>query len=175
MVAQEISKRLIRTLTQAADEDELLSELGTELLRDSGAETVDILLGDNSESLILRASTISPEFVHRLKLGKGIGLCGQVMATGKPLFVTEGAAKEPRYASYPGIEGREGDAFAIYPLTGESGEPVGVVEFGRSSKWPMPPKLRRELGERVDLASQLLLAYRAAYQSGTHVNRLGAL
>ncbi|HWA83921.1 MAG TPA: GAF domain-containing protein, partial [Fimbriimonadaceae bacterium] len=103
----ELVRRLIQTLTRAKDEDELLSELATELLRDSDADSVDILLRDDGEGLILRASTMSPEFVYRLKLGKGVGLCGEVMATGKPLMVRQGALKMPKYASYPGIDGRE--------------------------------------------------------------------
>src|SRR4051812_24530259 len=107
MLDVEVAKGLTRTLARAKDEDDLLAELAWELLRGSGADTVDIMLRDQTEALVLRASTVSPEFIYRLKLGKGVGLCGRVLATEKPMFVQDNATTHPEYASYPGIEGRE--------------------------------------------------------------------
>src|SRR5512144_2807613 len=130
-----IAKGLTRALTRAKDEDELLPEVAGELLRDSDADSVDILLKDDGEGLVLRASTMSPEFVYRLKLGKGVGLCGEVMASGEPLLVSQGALKMPKYASYPGIDGRESEALYICPIIGLNSKPVGVVEFGKGTVW----------------------------------------
>jgi len=171
----ETAKRLIQALSCAEDEDDLLSELAAAMLRDSGAETVDLLLKDVNDSLVLRASTLSPDFIHRLKLGKGVGLCDQVMTTGKPLFVARGATKKPLYAGFPGAEGRESEALAIYPLIGADGVPFGVVEFGKTLAWVLAPRPRRDLQARVDLSAELIRGFRAAYTSGTQVNRLGAL
>lgn len=170
-----IVKGLTRALTRAKDEDELLSELAGELLRDSDADSVDILLKDDGEGLVLRASTMSPEFVYRLKLGKGVGLCGEVMASGEPLLVSQGALKMPKYASYPGIDGRESEALFICPIIGLNSKPVGVVEFGKGTVWKINAARRLDLAERVEFVTELILAYRSAYQNGTQVNRLGAL
>jgi two-component sensor histidine kinase len=175
MVELDIAKGLIRTLTKAKDEDDLLSELAAELLRESGGGAVDIMLREAGDGLVLRASTASPEFIHRLKLGKGVGLCGQVYASGKPKFITQKAPQEPQYASYPGVEGRESEALAIYPLYDPQGQIAGIVEFGKGTPWAMSPKLKRELAARVELAAELFFAYRGAFQSATLVNRLGAL
>ncbi|HVT13662.1 MAG TPA: GAF domain-containing protein [Fimbriimonadaceae bacterium] len=169
------ARRLTQTLIRAKDEDELLSELAVELLHDSDADSVDILLRDDGEGLVLRASTMSPEFVYRLKLGKGVGLCGEVMATGKPLMVRQGALKMPKYASYPGIDGRESEALLICPVMGPDGKPSGAIEYGKATAWKLAGPKQQELIQRAEMASELLMAYRSAYQSGTQVNRLGAL
>lgn len=175
MIDLDTARQLTRTLARAQDEDELLNDLAWALLQGSGAETVDILLKDQGDGLMLRASTRSPEFVYRLKLGKGVGICSQALTGGKPIFVLEEAQLHPKYASYPGIQGRESAALAIYPITDPNGQPVGVVEFGKTTAWDLPLKHRKVLAERVDLASDLLFAYRGAYRAGTQANRLGAL
>lgn len=170
-----ILRGLTRTLTRAKDEDGLLNELASELQRESGASAVDIMLRDSGEGLVLRASTVSPEFVYRLKLGKGIGLCGHAFKTGKPLFITKEAPLNPKYASYPGIAGRESEALAIYPFHNPEGQIAGVVEFARGDPWTLTPKQKRQLGERVEFAAELFFAYGGAHQSATEVSRLGAL
>jgi len=175
MLDLETAKRLLRPLSLAESEDELLSEVAAELLVDSGAQTVDILLKDGSDSLVLRASTQSPDFIHRLRLGKGVGLCNRVMGTGKPLFLSHGATKHPLYAGFPGVEDRESEALAIYPLFTAAGDPFGVVEYGRTDTWAISVGKRRDLGKRVEFVTGVILGFRAAYQSGTQVNRLGAL
>src|SRR3954470_24807164 len=131
MVDLEVVRSLTQTLARAKDEDDLLSELAAELLRGSDAGAVDIMLREAGDGLVLRASTASPEFIYRLKLGKGVGLCGKVLATEKPIFVQDNATTHPEYASYPGIEGRESEALAIYPVQGQVWPVAGVVEFGK--------------------------------------------
>jgi two-component system, sensor histidine kinase PdtaS len=171
----EVVRRLTRTLARAKDEDDLLAELAAELLRGSGADSVEILLKEPGDGLVLRASTASPEFAYRLKLGKGVGLCGHVLASGEPVFVSKHATEHPLYANYPGMENREVEAVAIYPLRGDPDSVVGVVEFGKATPWSATSGLRQDLGERVELAAELFFAYQHAYETGTQANRLGAL
>src|SRR5579871_1487825 len=166
---------LTRVLTRAKDEDDLLAELAAELQRGSEADTVDILLTDSTDSLVLRASTVSPEFVYRLKLGKGIGLSGLSLTLRKPVFVLDKAVHHAKYAKYPGFEGRESEGFACFPIQDAFGRYVGVIAFGKGAAWPLNAKAKRDLGERVEIVAELLQAYRSAYDSGTQVNRLGAL
>lgn len=169
------TKRLTSLLAGATDEDVLLSEFAQLLREGSGADTVDILLPDQAGALVLRASTISPEFVFRLRLGKGIGLCAQVSETGMPIFIARGATRHPRYTVYPGIEGRESDALAIFPMRTMSDDAVGVVEFGKESSWTLTPALKRRMAEMVDLVAILYRGFCSAHQTGTQANRLGAL
>ena len=88
------------------------------------------------------------------------------MKTGKPLYVTSKASVDPRYASYPGIEGRDTESLAIFPLNGPDGKPFGVVELGRSVPWTLTPAMKRDLAEKVELAGDLYLAYHSAYEAG---------
>ncbi len=165
---------LTRTLNRAKDEDELLAELAVELRKGTEAETVDIMLRDG-DGLMLRASTISPEFIHRLRLGPGKGLCAEVVATGKAVIIQDNATKHPKYASYPGIEGRESDALAMFPLTDPGGQVFGVLEFGKTGAWKLSKSDIAELSDRAVLSAELIHAFQSAYEQGTQVNRLGAL
>src|SRR5579885_2072955 len=86
-------RSLIAAMRHAKSDDELLAEMAS-LIRDyTGADSCDILVKDFRESLVLRASTVHPEFNYRLKIYKGIGLSWEALLTGKPVFVTKEAEK----------------------------------------------------------------------------------
>jgi two-component system, sensor histidine kinase PdtaS len=166
--------RLSEAQTRAPSEDALLSELAGELVALTGAESCDVLLRDAGDVLVQRASTISPEFNRRLRLGKGVGLCGQSLLSGKPLYIKRDAKAHPSYASYPGLEERASDAVAIVPLPGDD-QILGVLMFTHTGEWPLKPsdKTWFELLGKATAAS--IKGFRSAYQAGTQSNRLGAL
>src|SRR3569832_1447712 len=95
---------LIAAMRHAKSDDELLAEMAG-LIRDHvGADSCDILVKDFRENLVLRASTVHPEFNYRLKIYQGIGLSWESMQTGKPVFVTKEAEKQPKIRRYPSYE-----------------------------------------------------------------------
>ena len=65
----------------ARTEDELLHDLCAFGLREAGSDACDLFLADG-ETLLLRASSGSPEFNHRVRLGKGVGVTGHAFTEG---------------------------------------------------------------------------------------------
>lgn len=162
-------------MARAGTEDELLGELAAEFQRATGADTCDILLRDVSDGLVMRASTSAPEFNRRLRMGKGIGLCGQAQVTGKPIFIKSGASGKPQFAHFPSLEERVVDSVAIMPLDIGTPNPLGVVLLEKSHAWNFTPKLRGQLDATTKTIANCLSGFRNGYQTGTQNNRLGAL
>jgi two-component sensor histidine kinase len=166
---------VLTALATSTSEEELLIELATEALTRSAVDGVNIFLRDAQDVLVMRASTAAPEFVRRIRLGRGVGMCGSVFATGEPIHVGKNASEHPRYTQYPGFEDHDADAVAVIPLQIE-GKPVeGVVQFTCLEHWNLTPKVKRDLKDLVDLIAHAIFAFRGAYQAGTQSNRLGAL
>lgn len=166
---------LMGTLSKASSEENLLAELVQELERISGSESCDILMRESGDVLVQRASTNAPEFNRRLRLGKGVGLCGHVFASGKPLFLTSKASSHPDFAHYPGAEEHAYDAMAVLPLPGAGETPLGVLVFGKAIPWRFKLAEKKLFEMLARATSKVILGYRHAYQSGNQSNRLGAL
>ncbi|MEZ0325831.1 MAG: GAF domain-containing protein, partial [Fimbriimonas sp.] len=169
------SPNFLDALTRASTKDELIHELATEWLRISGAESCDILYRDQGDGLIMKASTFHPEFNNRLKLGKGVGLCGHVLQTGEPLFIEGNATEDPRYAKYPGVETATCDGVAILPLTKDDEQPFGVLHLRKTCPWQMTEQDEAAFQDLATQTVKAIQAYSNAYQAGTQQNRLGAL
>jgi two-component sensor histidine kinase len=158
----------------ASSEDALLEGLADLLRNLSGATGCDIFLRTDNDGLVLRASTYSPEYVNRCRLGKGVGMCGQTALHGTPTFVPKHAGSHPHSVSYPGIDNRAYEAVAALPLThGQTN--LGVVLFFREEPWLMPATFRRKLGEFAVAASMTIAAYQNALRVGSQASTLEAL
>ncbi len=168
-------RHLLARASESKSEEELLADLAASAAELAGAESADIFLRDREESLMMRASTSSPDFVRRVRLGKGVGICGSVYASGKAVYIEKDAARHPLYASFPGMEDHDTDAVAIVPIQPEGRPTEGVMLFTRTDHWKLTSALRRTLAEISDTVGYAILAYRSAYQAGTQSNRLGAL
>jgi two-component sensor histidine kinase len=163
-------------LTRASTKDELIHELAMEWVRATGAESCDIMYRDHGDGLIMKASTYIPEFNNRLKLGKGIGLCGHVLQTGEPLFIADNATEDPRYAKYPGVEHATCDGVAILPLfRPNEDQPFGVVHLRKTCPWKVPSATKKKMEDMAVETVTAISAFNNAYQAGTQQNRLGAL
>jgi len=139
-------RSLIATMRHAKSDDELLSEMAG-LIRDHFvADSCDILVKDFKENLILRASTVHPEFNYRLKVYKGIGLSWEAMQTGKPVFVTKEAEKHSHFRRYPGYE-MPVEGLSIIPMFNEANVTFGVVLLRKSSPWHYRQGEKKELEE----------------------------
>ena len=166
---------LLESATHAESKEELLTELAGTCLKMLDCSSCDILYRETGDGLVLRASTVFPELNNRLKLGKGVGLSGQVLMTGEPVFLGKEATQHPSYTKYPGFDDHVFEALVILPLFGTSPQPFGVLLFRKSTEWKVTPTVKAKLIEVSKIVSGCLRSYNAAYQAGAQINRLGAL
>lgn len=169
-------ERLLEAQRTSDSEDNLLNELAHTMREASGAATCDILLREPGDGLVLRASTESPDLNYRLRLGRGVGITGKVMVSGKPLFIPEKAREHSAYVHYVGLDDHDGDAVAALPLQPSRGRPVdGVVMLCQPGAWKFTPTDKAMLENRSHVVAGVLLGYQAVHQMGARANRLGAL
>lgn len=167
-------RTLIAAMRHAKSDDELLGEMAHRIRDYAGADSCDILVKDFKESLVLRASTVHPEFLYRLKIYKGIGLSWEVMLSGKPCFLQKEAEKHSRFRRYPGYE-MPVEGLAILPMVNDSGLTFGVVLLRKSAPWPFKASEKRDLEEVSLVVGECLMAFKATFQSGKPAQKLGAL
>lgn len=166
---------LMQSMLKAASKDELLSEVAWTMMRLAPCEACDILYRDSGDGLVLRASTMVPEMVHRLKLGKGVGLCGVSLLEGVPVYVSKDAQKDDRFAKYPGMDEFECQGIAILPMFSPGQQAYGVIMLRSSKPWSLNKAAKERLEMLGEAASIQLRSYNVAFQAGAQSNRLGAL
>jgi len=165
----------VETATRAESKEDLLTQLASACVANVPCDSCDILYREAGDGLVLRASSVFPELNNRLKLGRGVGLSGQVLVTGEPVFIPKHATKDPNYAKYPGFVDHLFEALVIIPLFGASTQPYGVLLFRRAKPWRFSPAEKQRLIEVSEVVSAVVRSYNAAYQVGAQINRLGAL
>jgi two-component sensor histidine kinase len=174
-IPADANQQLIQSLISSPTREVLLFELSNLWVRLTGASSCDILYREPGDGLSLKASTIFPELNNRLKLGRGVGLCGLVLLDNEPLFLSSGAQQHPRYARYPGMEDHEFEGIVIMPLSGGAAASFGVILLRSNGPWKLPSTTRKKLLQMADTTAYVLRGYNAAYQAGANTNRLGAL
>lgn len=97
------------------------------------ADGVDLLLRSGNE-MVLRATTLAPEFIRRLRIRTDIGLTGQVVDTRSILNVTEKLADQEMFAQYKGYGEEEFDSLLSVPQISKD-HVVGILTFYRKSPW----------------------------------------
>lgn len=162
--------KFLDSLRKAATEDELLADLALRLRDGCGANACDLLLDDGSGGLMLRASTAAPEFNVRVRIGAGVGVCGEVKMTGKPLFLPTGYDRHPAFARYPGIDDMHTIGAAVVPFGKD-----GVCLLRRDQEWKTTPSERKQIQQLAGSAAEHLEAYRAIVRTHAASDRLGAL
>ncbi len=167
--------QLLEIVAGARAEDEMLDELAELAQRSAKADSCDILFRDAGEGLILRASTIVPELVNRLKLGKGIGFTGMALISGEGQYHPNRAFAHTSYAKYPGLNEMESCSVAAIPIRHVDGNIFGVIVFRRKTPWRFPVKTQAKLTSIGHMVALGYKSYRAGFQVGAQSNRLGAL
>lgn len=157
---------------RASSEDEVLAELGWILGRAAESDTCDLFLSEYGDGLVLRASTHSPEYNRRCRLGPGIGLTGQVYASGEPIFLARRAEMHPRNVQYPGLDSRKFESGAILPLV-VGARRLGVAMLTREVEWRFRPGERRRLAELATVLASVLATFQNAHQHGARSSRIG--
>jgi two-component system, sensor histidine kinase PdtaS len=168
--------RLLEVAGRVESEDDFLVEVVGLLREMSGAGGCELLLREPGDGLVLKASTSVPDLTGRVRLGRGVGLCGKVLTTAEPIFLEDHAPRDAAYAKCPGLDDQEYRSMAILPLAGRDREAVrGVLLLRRAKAWKMPQRLRDRM---IGLAESVDLAYRAfsnTHALGAQSSRLGAL
>lgn len=170
---------LLRISARSASEEELLFELAVYGQALVGADACDIFVNDG-EILILRASTVGPEYINRVRLGPGIGVIGQAFRKGEATFIPKQLEARPEYARYPGIDDMQWEAAAALPLfipmEGKEGpRKLGLLLFRKLTTWPMTGAEKANLTDISAAFSAIIAAFQGAYRAGTNASRIGAL
>lgn len=168
------TREIWQIAASASSEEDLLFEIAHWLSERVQSSQCDILLSDPEDNMVLRASTNSPEFVHRCRLGKGVGITGQAVISGKPVYVSRDVESHPLYVRYPGVDESPIQSACVLPMTFQ-GENLGVIFL----VWETPRKFLSGFRKAMEAISKdCTLAYstfRRAYNEGKHTNALGAL
>ena len=165
----------IEILSGVESKEELLSELAVQLMSVSSANSCDIFYRDVGDSLVMKASTLAPDFNNRLKLGKGMGIIGSVIQSGNEEFIPSDAQKDPRFARYPTIDHFDVEALFILPLREQNQRVFGAVVLRKNVKWSLTVGERVRIREAVEAAALVIRGFSSAYACGANINRLGAL
>jgi two-component sensor histidine kinase len=166
---------LMNALTKVENRDDLLTELATAWVQISGADSCDILYREHNDGLVLKASTIYPELTNRVRLGKGIGLCGLALREAEPTYVERDALNHPSFAKYPGIEDHDCESLAMFPLLRGSEQPYGVVQLRKTVPWVADGEERKRLEHLARVTASVICGFKNVYSAGQQLNRLGAL
>jgi two-component sensor histidine kinase len=165
---------LIAVLGHSRTEDELLAELASRLEAASGADACDIMLRGAGDSLVMRACTSLPEMTGRIRLGKGVGLCGIAVKQGKTQVVRTNLTRNRAFASYPGLDESEFHSAVVVPMFDDE-RVVGAISLRRKSPWPAGKAEVRRIEALVQAGTLAWLGFVRAYEAGSQVSRLGAL
>jgi two-component sensor histidine kinase len=174
MAASGFLWRVLKLQASAQSEDDFLSEAAWLLCAGTGADGCDILLANEGGGLSLKASTYAPEYVHRCKLGPGVGLSGHVFTTGEAEFMRSNGFRHPKNVDYPGMEARTLEGVAAVPMSA-AGVRVGACLLHRETPWPFTRPERTRIEEMVELVTQCHAAFLNAFSHGARSTRLGAL
>ncbi|CAN5629228.1 GAF domain-containing protein [soil metagenome] len=169
------SLRLLETLAHAGSSDELFHDLAHTWQSLLEAESVDFLLREANDGLLMKASTVFPEMTNRMRLGKGVGLSGEALGKGQSVFVNSGAQQDIRYARYPNTDGHVFESLAALPLCRMNGTALGVALVRYTRPDALTESLQERLEAMADITAHVLEGFLHAYEAGTRMNRLGAL
>ncbi len=158
----------------ATSEESLLSEIAMDLREILNVDTCELLFRDSSDGLILRASTVAPELANRVRLGKGVGLCGKVYLEGKALFIKKAAFSTAGFARYPGIDDTTYEAAAVIPIVVDE-KTLGVALLRRLDPWTFSATERKQMANLANAVGAAYSAFHNGYEMGVKINRLGAL
>jgi two-component sensor histidine kinase len=166
---------LLHAVAKAGTLEDLLTEIVNIWCRAFQGDSSDILFRESGDGLLLKASTIVPELSNRLRLGRGVGLSGNVVLSGEPIFLNRNAQHDPRFAKYPGVEYSECESMAVLPLFDGQQPSFGAILVRKGSPWRFPEGEKKRLTTLARSTANAIKAYEGAFQEGAQSNRLGAL
>lgn len=161
-------------LSRAGSEDQLLADMALAVKEQTECDGCDLLLGVSGGGLVLRASTISPEFAGRVRLGRGVGLVGSALEQRKLLMVPRKLGADKRYVMHPGIHEPAFESAVVTLIPGD-GEPLGVMMLRRFEPWRPTQTMKRGIEEIAQAVGGALRGYRSAFEAGQQSNKMGVV
>ena len=174
MAVSKATEQLLHLIARAKNEGELLREIASLFVQFSKADSADIMLSDLQDELILNSSTVVPDVVGLVRLGKGEGISGQALERGEPLYIESEAFNYPGFASVRGIPDQLCNGAAVLPLH-FAGRKYGVVLLRRSKPWTPTAHEKDDLMHFAVAVGASIAAFRNAFRAGGESRTLGAL
>lgn len=173
-LAESFSESILSITAKAPSEDDFLAEAAAKVVEVTHADGCDLFSLDTTGGLVLRASTHAPEFAHRCRLGKGLGIVGHVAQSKQAMFIRRRAHEHPKNVFYPGVDEREAEGVAALPLMRGSAL-LGVALIVKDKPWPFSSSDKLRLSRMAATLASGWEAFLNAYQIGSRLNRIGAL
>ena len=173
MKQSSVAQSLLGLLSTIESSDDLLAEVGSIIQTYTGADSCDIFFREHGDQVVLKASSLAPDYINRLRLGRGVGIIGDVVAKDEPEFILKNAQKDPRFARYPTIDHDNVEGLIISPLRSAQGRLFGIIVLRKNSPWKLSKARRAEILEVCQFGALIIRAHSAP--SSLRYNRLGAL
>lgn len=166
--------RLLAAQASCNSEEEFLAEGARLAMEELQADACDLLLKADNQNLDLRASTVAPDLVGRMRIGQKVGIAGHVIQEGQ-MIVVENPGQRPAMAvNYPGYNEAEFGASVFLPMA-LAGQVRGVAILRRRDAWKPSAAEKKRLTNGISLLTKAIFGYRSAISIGAEENPLGAL
>jgi len=165
---------LLDALRTSDSEELMLSQLASWGAEQAGADECDIYRPKDEAHWVLAASTVAPEFVGRMVLGKGKGLVGMAAESRQRILVPKDLTNHPNFVRYTGFDQEHCQSACITPLMTPEGVQA-VVSFRRVTPWTLTPDEDANLTEISDALSQAISTYIAVRTSADQGDKLEAV
>lgn len=161
-------------IAKARNEEQLL-QVAAQIAKDlSGWGACDILVVAPNNALVLAASTHSPEYSMRFRLGPGKGISSRAFQNAETVIIKSGLQDDPDYTKHPGIPEPSYDAAFVAPLVAGHG-PIGVFFLRRIEAWEPTKGELRWLGEVAKVIGCALQVFQNGSNSKVLDDKLGAV
>jgi GAF domain-containing protein len=126
---EKILHQIVSTIASSLDLTEVLRAVVRLMSEASGVHACFAYLVDESgDRLVLRAA--SPPYerqVGKVVMERGEGLAWWAAERGEPAFIRDNALADPRTKYFPELEEEKFQSLLAVPVTGRSGEAIGVI------------------------------------------------
>lgn len=165
---------LVDAFSSGTSEESVLAQAAQVVKTLTGADSCDFLFHVSGGGLVLKACTEVPDLVDRMRVGKGVGLAGTAAETGRTIVVPSGLSQHPLFTRWPNVEAPDAEAAMAVPIK-RGDESMGSVIVEWYSAQNIQDDTVRVLEESGKVIGTAISVFRAAFEAGSHSNRLGLL
>lgn len=167
-----MANQLFQLLARAESEDQLLAELAWSVHHAMEAESAEVMLVTGTDSVVLKASTSSPDLIGRIRFAPQVGITGHVLRTGETVIRTR-INKHSSEILYPGYN-EDDFACSVFAPLRVGNQIIGVLVVRFQAELDSEKRLGK-LSELADDCGTCIGGWRRAFSLGGHADRLDAL